>query len=174
MLVDPVLRARVSQLPSVILSLRGRPEQAVRDRGRSWRSILEPRWLWNILIQFVQIFLFLYSSKRSNLALMSLKVIAPSLDLVCIYKTAVHKVLAQKDGATVLFDIGHVLLLELEIILCTFVQVTRLANHHRSHLISHVLLPGIESGQRGELVQSLSLQEFDQIHFLCNSRVRLC
>ena len=55
---------------------------------------------------------------------MSLEVIAPSFDLVCIYKAAVHCVLAQKDGATVLFDIGHVLLLKLEILIRALVQVT--------------------------------------------------
>ena len=105
---------------------------------------------------------------------MSFVVIAPSFDLVCIYEAAVHCVLAQKDGATVLFDIGHVLLLKLKILIRALIQVTRLANHHCSHLVSHVLLPGIESSQRGELVQSLSLQEFDQIHFLLQRRIRLC
>lgn len=46
-----------------------------------------------------------------------------------------------------MLNIDHILLLELIISIGPIVQIARLPDQHRGHLVHHVLLPGIQRGE---------------------------
>ena len=90
---------------------------------------------FSILFALDKILLFLNSFKGCNLAFMTLVVIFPSLYLISLDQSSIDLVSAVEDRATVLLHIDHIFLVKLKIILCTSVQVARLSDKHRRHLV---------------------------------------
>ena len=81
---------------------------------------------------------------------MSLVVIPVTLHLIGLDQSVVCLVLAAEDGVAMVLHVDFDVLLKLKIVVRALVQVTRLANDHRRHLICHELLPSIQSGKGGK------------------------
>ena len=86
----------------------------------------------------------------AGLALVELVVVAPALGLIGVDESSVRRVHALEDLQAVLLHVLHILLGQLKVVLRAVVQVARLSNQHRRHLVSDELLPAIQSGQRRE------------------------
>ena len=78
-----------------------------------------------VIFPIVQaIFLGLDSFKGSGLALVAFIIVFPALDLIGTYKSSVNIIVASKNSSAVLFDVNDICLIELEVILSAFIQVT--------------------------------------------------
>ena len=82
-----------------------------------------------------------------RLARIEFVVFSPPLRLVGIYKATIHLLLAVEDLAAMMLNIDHILLQELIIGIGPIVQIARLPDQHRGHLVNQVLLPGIQRSE---------------------------
>ena len=101
--------------------------------------------------------------ESTDLALVTLKIVSPSLDLVGTDESTIDDVFALEDRGAMVLNIILVFLLELEVFLCIVIKITRLPNQHCGHFISNEALSAIERGQYGKRCLSLPLKKFDQV-----------
>ena len=64
-------------------------------------------------------------------------------------------------------------LVDQKVIVRAVIEVTRLSNQLRRHLVSDVLLPAVQRRQGSKGAESLPLDELDQVHFLCHAGLGL-
>ena len=82
--------------------------------------------------------------KSADLALVTLKIVSPSLDLVGTDESTIYVVFALEDCGAMVLNIKLVFLLELKVFLSIVIKVTRLPNQHCGHLIRYEALSAIE------------------------------
>ena len=109
--------------------------------------------------------------KCARFTLVVLKIFTPALYLVSVDKALGEDVFAVKDCATVLLNIEHIFMIQLEVILSVVAQIARFPDDLCGHLVSHEFLSCIQGHKRGEGRQSLPLYKFDQIELTSHGDV---
>ena len=82
--------------------------------------------------------------ESANLALVTLEIVSPSLDLVGTDESTIDDVFALEDRGAMVLNIILIFLLELEVFLSIVIKITRLPNQHCGHLICYEALSAIE------------------------------
>ena len=92
---------------------------------------------------------------------MELVVLLPAFELVDLDKTLVNDFIALKNLLAVLSNVNNIFLCKFKVVFGTFVEVSRFSYEHSAHLIGHVLLSAIKTGECSIGCKSLSLHELD-------------
>ena len=85
------------------------------------------------------------------------------LDLEDLEEALVRFILAVQDRVAVLLHIWLVLLVELAIVACALIEVTRLANQHRAEIVTDEELASVELCKSGICEQAHPAHEFHEV-----------